>query len=82
MFTGTDALIEETTLHGVARERKRRSEVLACCPVSAAAKLKFAAGGRIVARREKIFLKLPGQGEPHFSRKYCPLPTRQNVLKP
>src|SRR6516165_305170 len=47
VFTGTDALIEETTLHGVTRERERRSEVLACCLVSAAAQLKFAACGRI-----------------------------------
>src|SRR5262245_6971077 len=46
-FAGTDALIEETTLHGVTRERKRSSEVLACCLVSAAAKLKFGACGRI-----------------------------------
>src|SRR5262249_79855 len=46
-FTGADALIEETTLHGVARQRERRSEVLTRCLMPAAAKLKFAARRRI-----------------------------------
>ena len=40
-------MIEEATLYRVTRERKRRSEVLACFLASAAAKLEFGACGRI-----------------------------------